>query len=331
MSTQRAKRRVSLFILGTFFFLLLGGVSYWQAVGADSADMSNPHANFWRTVRQGIPGFTTVSSEGHTVLIQNGGENWREIRNGLVMRLSQIIPIVALLAMALFYIFVGQDKLEKPRSGVRIERFTLWERILHWYTALSFIIMAITGLSLLLGRIALIPILGHWAVSGYLGATKVLHNYCGPLLLVGILLEILIWFRYNIPRKMDLHWFKNMGGMLGGPRPHAGRVNGGEKGWFWLIFLFGIAVGVTGIMLDFPGWGQTRFTMQLSHVIHASVAVLFVTASFGHIYVGTIGAEGVFESMWTGYVDAVWAQQHNDLWYEEMKRKMGEKPKTAES
>jgi formate dehydrogenase subunit gamma len=44
---------------------------------------------------------------------------------------------------------------------------------------------------------------------------------------------------------------------------------------------------------------------------------LFVSASFGHIYVGTIGVEGVFEGMWTGYVDAVWAQQHNDLWYEE--------------
>ena len=66
------------------------------------------------------------------------------------------------------------------------------------------------------------------------------------------------------------------------------------------MFLFGIAVGVTGIMMDFPIWGQTRLTMQVSHVIHASVAVLFVTASFGHIYLGTIGAEGAFEAMWTG-------------------------------
>ena len=82
--------------------------------------------------------------------------------------------------------------------------------------------------------------------------------------------------------------------MLGGPRPHSGKVNGGEKGWFWLVFLFGIGVGITGILLDFPGWGQTRLVMQVSHVIHVVLAVLFVTASFGHIYVGTIGSEGVF-------------------------------------
>jgi formate dehydrogenase subunit gamma len=169
----------------------------------------------------------------------------------------------------------------------------------------------------------LIPIFGHAVVSGFLQASKLLHNYCGPLLLIGILLEFFIWMRYNIPKKMDLEWFKSMGGMLGsGPRPHTGKVNGGEKGWFWLIFIFGIAVGVTGVLLDFPVWGQTRFTMQLSHVIHVTAAVLFVTASFGHIYMGTLGVEGVFEGMWTGFIDAVWAQQHHDLWYEE---KMHEK------
>jgi formate dehydrogenase subunit gamma len=325
MTTPIRKWTVSVLVVSTLFLFLLGGIYIWQAVGGD---MSNPHANFWRVVRHGIPGFTTVSSEGHKVLIQNSGENWREIRNGLIMRLSQWVLAVALLAMGLFYAVVGKDKLEKPRTGVKIERFTLGERILHWYTALMFIIMAITGLSLLLGRIALIPIFGHGAVSGYLQISKVLHNYCGPLLLGGILLEIINWLPYNIPKKIDLQWFKNLGGMIGrGPRPHAGKVNGGEKGWFWLVFIFGICVGITGILLDFPIWGQSRLTMEIAHVIHVTVAVLFVTASFGHIYLGTIGAEGVFEGMWTGYVDAAWAQQHNDLWYEEMMHEKGEKQK----
>jgi cytochrome b subunit of formate dehydrogenase len=57
--------------------------------------------------------------------------------------------------------------------------------------------------------------------------------------------------------------------------------------------------------------------MQVAHVIHDSVAVLFVAASFGHINIGTIGAEGTFEGMWRGRVDAVWAKQHQDLWYGE--------------
>jgi len=319
MVTRNVKRTISVIVL-VVFLLLMSGILYWHAVGAD---ISNPRANFWRVVREGVPGFTKVTTAGHKILILNSGENWREIRNGLLVRLSQLIIIAALVAMGLFYKFVGPDKLEKPRSGVKIERYTFRERILHWYTAVLFIIMAITGLGLLLGRIVLIPIFGHAVVSGFLQASKLLHNYCGPLLLIGILLEFFIWMRYNIPKKMDLEWFKSMGGMLGsGPRPHTGKVNGGEKGWFWLIFIFGIAVGVTGVLLDFHVWGQTRFTMQLSHVIHVTAAVLFVTASFGHIYMGTLGVEGVFEGMWTGFIDAVWAQQHHDLWYEE---KMHEK------
>ncbi len=326
MGRQIRKRSLGVLALSALLLCLLSGIYYWQAVGAD---MKNPHANFWRVVRQGIPGLTTVTTAGHHILIQNGGENWREIRNSLLMRGTQWILGLALIALGAFYFIVGSDKLEKPRSGVKMERFILGERILHWYTAVLFIIIAVTGLSLLLGRLALIPILGHGAVSGYLRTAKELHNYSGPLLLVGIFLMFMIWIRYNIPQKMDLQWFKNMGGMIHrGPRPHAGRVNGGEKGWFWLVVIFGTGVGITGVLLDFPIWGQSRAAMEVAHVIHVILGVLFITASFGHIYVGTIGIEGVFEGMWRGSVDAVWAQQHADLWYQEKIQERETKPKT---
>jgi formate dehydrogenase subunit gamma len=324
MSTITRKRSVGFLVLGTLLVVLLTGI--YMAGGADD---SNPRANFWRVVREGVPGYTSVSSQGHTVLIQSSGENWREIRNGLLIRVSPWVIAAVVAVLGLFYMRVGQDKLENPRSGVLIQRYTLWERILHWYTAVVFIIMAVTGLSLLLGRVALIPIFGHPIVAGYLEASKVLHNFFGPLLLPGLLGEFIAWVRFNIPRKYDLQWFKSMGGMIGsGPRPHIGRVNAGEKGWFWLVFLFGIGVGITGILLDFPIWGQSRLTMQVSHVIHATVAVLFVAVSLGHIYMGTIGVEGAFEAMWTGSVDAVWAEQEHDLWYEEVMREKGKQPDT---
>ena len=306
---------------------MLGGILSFQAAGED---ISNPRANFWRLVRDGIPGFTKVTTAGHKILIVNSGENWREFRNGFLMPFSQWILVLALAGIGVFYKKVGTDKLEGPRSGVKIERFTKRERILHWYTAAVFIVMALTGLCLLLGRVLLIPVFGHWLDSVFLQEAKVLHNFCGPLLLIGIILEFTAWIRYNIPSKIDLGWFKNMGGMLGhGNRPHTEKVNGGEKAWFWAMVACGIVVGITGVILDFPIWGQSRFTMQTSHVIHATVAVLFVTASFGHIYMGTLGVEGVFEGMWTGFVDTVWARQNHDLWYEEKMREKEEKPETA--
>lgn len=315
--TTLSKNRLNGYLTwGTILVILLGYAVFLQATGADPA---NPRADFWRIVREGIPGYTAVSSQGHSVLIQNGGENWREIRNLLIIRYTPWILGLALVAMSLFHMIIGGDKLEEPRTGVMIERHGIGTRLLHWYTAFLFIFLAITGLSLLLGHAGLIPVFGHRTVASYLAYAKLVHNWAGPLFLAGVFLEFVAWVRNNIPNKRDLQWFKSMGGMLGsGPRPHTGKVNGGEKAWFWVMIICGIGVGITGILLDFPIWGQDRYIMQVSHVIHATVAILFVTASFGHMYMGTLGSEGAFEGMWHGKVDKVWAKQHADLWYEEV-------------
>ena len=321
MTTQTQKRAVSLMVVSLLMLVLFGGILYQQV---DGTDLSNPRANFWRAVREGVPGFTKVSMPEHQVLILNSGENWRSIRNGLLMPYSQWLLFLAVAGVVLVYRFTGGDKLESPRSGIMIERYSYKERLLHWYTAVIFILMALTGLSLLLARLFIMPVFGHTLVSWGLQTAKVVHNFCGPLLLIGIFLELIRWFRLNIPKKVDLLWFKNMGGMIGhGPRPHSEKVNGGQKAWFWLVVVFGIIVGSTGVILDFPIWGQTRFTMQVSHVIHVVAAIPFVAASLGHIYMGSIGSEGVLEGMLKGSVDAVWAKQHSDLWYEEMTQQQG--------
>ncbi len=284
----------------------------------------NPRADSWSEVRQGVAGYTSVESRGHDVLIHNGGQNWRVTRNGLVAGLGPWVLAVVLAALIGFYIIVGKDRLEEPRSGILLERFSRGERILHWSTAILFVILALTGLSTLFGRAVLIPVFGQAAFAEYMQWGLWVHNVLGPVFLVGLLAEIAIWAKDNMPKRIDLDWFLKMGGMVGqGPRPHAEKENAGAKAWFWFMALAGIAMGVTGVILDFPIWGQARGTMQLAHLIHASVAILFIAASLGHIYMGTIGAEGTFEGMWRGRVDAVWAKQHQDLWYKE---KMGGEP-----
>lgn len=310
-------------VLGIAFLILAGGL---YIVIAQQASETNPRADFWRAVRDGVRGYTSVASEAHEVLIQNGGQNWRQIRNGPLAGIAPWVLAGVLAAIGIFYVIVGKDRLEEPRSGTKIPRFSMAERLLHWITAALFILMAITGLSMLFGRAVLIPVFGYQAFSGYMQAGMLVHNYCGPFFLAGVVVEIVVWVKDNIPKKMDFEWFKNLGGMIGkGPRPHAEKVNGGEKAWFWVMVFAGLGIGVTGLILDFPNFGQSRLTMQVAHVIHASLAVLFIAASFGHIYIGTIGAEGTFEGMWSGQVDASWAKQHQDLWYEEKIKEPEEK------
>lgn len=281
-------------------------------------EQTNPRAEFWREVRRGTPGTTTVAGQERGILIQNSGQNWRRIRNGLIAGVAPWLLAAVFFAIALFFVVFGRDKLEERPDGTTIQRFSAAERWLHWITAGLFIVMAVSGLSMLFGRAVLVPVFGHQGFSGYMGTAMRLHNYGGPIFLAGILVEIVVWLRFNIPTKMDLVWFKNLGGMAGkGPRPHAGKINGGEKAWFWIMVVAGLGVGATGLILDFPNFGQSRFLMQAAHVIHASLAVLFVAAALGHIYIGTIGAEGTFQGMWRGEVSTSWARQHADLWYAE--------------
>ena len=122
---------------------------------------------------QGVPAYTSTPQQGHTVLIVNGGENWREIRNGFIMRFSQWVSGRGAGGhrTAVSHRRPGQTG-KTPFRGEGRAVWTFGERFLHWYTAVIFIIMALTGLSLLLGRMALIPIFGHPVVAGWLGRRR---------------------------------------------------------------------------------------------------------------------------------------------------------------
>ena len=41
---------------------------------------------------------------------------------------------------------------------------------------------------------------------------------------------------------------------------------------------------------------------------------MFVAMILAHIYIGTLGMEGAFESMGEGTVDLNWAKEHHPLW-----------------
>jgi len=108
--------------------------------------------------------------------------------------------------------------------------------------------------------------------------------------------------------------------------PSEGRFNGGQKAIYWIVVLGGAAVAITGYVLMFPFYGTTIDTMQYAQMIHAVVAMLFVAAMLGHIYIGTIGMEGAFEAMGEGTVDVNWAKEHHRLWLED---EMGGSAKSA--
>ena len=328
-------RKVLFFMLVTLAVLLAPLSAYYWLDGAQAqtqtqAGKENPRANYWRSVRQGVSGYTAVSGQEAGVLIQNGGQNWRNLRNGPISRYGSWLLGATVLIVGLFFIFRGTNKIEGGRMGMTVERWPMLDRVIHWYVAILFIVLALTGLSLFYGRTLLIPILGKDVFATYAGFARNVHNYLGPCFAAGLILMMLIWVRDNIFNRVDMRWLAQGGGLVGSGHPHAGKFNAGEKIWFWVVVLMGFAVSAAGLIMDFPNYGQTRETMQWANIIHVGLSMVLMAGAIAHIYIGTLGTEGAMEGMKTGRVDVQWAKQHHDLWYDELLAK-GVEPQPAES
>jgi formate dehydrogenase subunit gamma len=302
-------------------------LSVFQARAADppppplGLTVISPGAELWREVRQRdgeITGTSQVKSDGANVLVNVSGENWRQYRVNTLIPKAGAAVLLVLVAIVVFRLVRGKIMLQGGRTGVKILRFTLSQRFAHWTTAILFVILGLTGLTLLLGRKLLIPFIGAEGFSTIAVTAKFLHDYLGPVFIFSLTYLFVMFVRGNLPSpKIDLQWLLRGGGLFGG-HAHAERYNAGEKAWFWIATLGGLVVIISGVVLDFPIFGQTRATMEFYLVVHGIAAVVLIAVSIGHIYMGTAALEGTFEVMKTGYCDANWARDHHDLWYEKV-------------
>ena len=279
--------------------------------------------DLWNTIRQdsaGVGATTQVAGLESNVLINVNGDVWR------MFRMNEMIPYTGWLLLGtlglitLFFLIRGRIRIDGGRSGKLVPRFSSNQRMIHWFTAGLFVLLGLTGLVLLYGKLVLIPLLGPEGFAVTASASKEIHNLFGPLFPFAILGLALMFGRGNMFRLIDLKWFLKAGGLFGGHPADSGYYNGGQKSWFWMTVGFGTLISISGIALDLPIFGFGRDLMISALVIHGLVAVVFIAAGLGHIYIGTLGMEGAVESMTSGYVDSNWAAEHHNLWYAEMEK-----------
>ncbi len=211
----------------------------------------------------------------------------------------------------------GPLLIEGDRSGRTIQRFNGFERLVHWTVAVSFCILAISGLNITFGKTLLLPLLGPENFSAWSEWAKYSHNYLSFAFTIGVVCMALMWIGRNFPTAADFEWLKKGGGFVGHEHPPAWKFNAGQKMLFWFIVIATIAVAVSGYFLMFPFYFTDIAGMQLAQIVHGLVGVLFATLIIAHIYIGTLGMEGAFEAMGTGDVDLNWAKQHPPLWVEQ--------------
>jgi formate dehydrogenase subunit gamma len=293
------------------------------------------NAPVWRQVGAGVTGSSSLpKSEAPEAgnLIQpfvqypgsrltNAGEAWRQVRNNWIIPYGGSLFLIVVLAIAIFYFTRGSIKTHGADTGRRIERFTPFERAAHWSNAIAFCILAISGLVMAFGKFFLLPVMGLTLFGWLSYVLKTAHNFAGPLFAVSLVIVFFTFLRDNWPQKGDLQWLAKGGGLISGDEPASNRFNAGEKLIFWGgVFFLGIIVVASGLVLDklLPGLIYERGTMQVAHMIHAVATVLMMCMFLGHIYLGTIGMQGAYKAMRTGYVDEAWARDHHAYWYEDI-------------
>ena len=307
-----------------------------QSNGERAKVQPGNNAPIWRQVGQGVTGYSSLPKSqapeaGNLIQpfvqypgsrLTNAGEAWRQVRNNWLIPYGGAFLLIVLGAIALFYLAKGRIMLHGVETGRKIERFTPFERSAHWANAIAFCILAISGLVMAFGKFFLLPVMGGTLFGWLAYALKNMHNFAGPLFAVSLVIVIFTFARDNLPSRGDLGWLLKGGGLLSGKEVPSHRFNAGEKLIFWGGVLFlGLIVVASGLVLNHlvPGLVYERSTMQIAHMVHGVATTLMVAMFIAHIYIGTLGMEGAYGGMRTGYVDETWAKEHHEFWYDDVK------------
>lgn len=338
-----------------------GETSERDFMAAGSAEMTetqlqtqglNSDSTLWREVRAGEIHTVSIPNANAGMLVHSAGAswvNWRDADGPLVT--YSIYSLGAILAvLVLFFLFRGRIRIDHGMSGVTIQRFDGIERFGHWLLAGSFILLALTGLNLLLGKEYLMPLIGKEAFAQVSIAGKWVHNNVAWAFMAGLVLTFFLWVGHNFPHRTDIKWILQGGGLFSkNLHPPARKFNAGQKLIFWSTIVLGGSISASGLSLLFPEtlpmFNKTFDTlntlgaasvlgeplrtdlsfieeMQFAQIWHTMVSLAMIVIIVAHIYIGSIGMQGAFAAMGSGQVDRNWALEHHSLWVEEEDARM---------
>lgn len=226
---------------------------------------------------------------------------------GLFKTLSFTLPPLLVLVYSLHYLIFQPRRAGPVQETKPIQRFSLLERLVHWVTILSLLVLMGTGCT---SAVDIGPKLHGWFL--------IAHCVAGSLFTLGLLAGVVLWSEAACFEAQDWQWFRCIGGYFLGRKPlPAGRLDCGEKMMFWSLTLLGLASLVTAT-LPFLKWFGTD-TQQTLLCCHRYSALFLGLAVTKHIYMAFVAKPGGLRLIITGVVSAEWAQCYHSLWRQESK------------
>lgn len=231
-------------------------------------------------------------------------------------------PSLLITALKMFHGVIGrQDPAEHenlrrldrlralPSASKQLQRFTLHQRLQHWYLVICFVTLVVTGFP--------IKFAGHewaaWTIRqlGGLPMARLFHRWAGALLLLGLFYHLgyviftlraerqkkgIIRAVLGLPMMVNPLDMKQMGQLMGyllgirSRHPEMGRFNAEEKFEYIGVFWGTIVLGATGVLMWFNAT-SSRFLpgrlLTIAVIIHSFEAFLAL------LHVGVVHMVGV--------------------------------------
>jgi len=198
-----------------------------------------------------------------------------------------------------------------------VSRYTTAARINHWITAVSLILLALSGLALFHPSL--------FFLTGLFGGgqlTRMLHPWIGVVLFVSFMGLFFRFYRLNLWERNDNVWLSRLRDVLAndeGKLPEVGKYNAGQKMVFWSMSLLILVLITSGVVI----WDQyfsNYFTIDQKRVavlVHSITAIVAICVWIVHVY-AAIWVRGTIGAMTRGQVTGGWAWRHHRKWLRDL-------------
>jgi len=205
------------------------------------------------------------------------------------------------------------------RKRDELVRYEPATRINHWIVAISFVLLALSGLALFHPAL-------FWLTNLFGGGpwTRILHPFIGLVMVIAfVFLGAKLWHE-NVMQPRDWQWLRQIKDVVNNREdalPEVGKYNAGQKLLFYAIVFCLIGLLLSGIVI-WRAYFAVYFSVEVirfASLLHAFCAFVLICAIIVHIY-AAIWVKGSVRAMTRGTVSYGWAWKHHRLWFREATR-----------
>jgi formate dehydrogenase subunit gamma len=199
-----------------------------------------------------------------------------------------------------------------PVEGYLV-RYATVTRVNHWITAICFVLLTLSGLSMFHPIFFFLSALfggGQW--------TRAVHPWIGIVLVLSYAGLVVQFWRENLWNPDDTAWVRKIDRVIENDEegvPEVARFNAGQKFVFWAMALLIPVLLFTGIVIWEVYFGDfTPLVVQrVALLIHSLAAIAAILVWIVHVYAG-IWIRGSMRAMTRGDVTPGWAWRHHRKW-----------------